>query len=74
LSQLANSIIYVVKADSTPYQLAQNGIKRLRQVNAPLAGVVLNQLDLEKAEKYYGEYATYGSYKGYQYGSGSQKK
>jgi succinoglycan biosynthesis transport protein ExoP len=74
LSQLANSIIYVVKADSTPYQLAQNGIKRLRQVNAPLAGVVLNQLDLEKAEKYYGEYAAYGSYKGYQYGSGPQKK
>jgi len=74
LSQMANAIIYVVKADSTPYQLAQNGIKRLRQVNAPLAGVVLNQLDLEKAEKYYGEYSGYGGYKGYQYGYGPQKK
>lgn len=74
LSQVANSIIYVVKADSTPYQLAQNGIKRLKQVNAPLTGVVLNQLDLEKAEKYYGEYAGYGSYKGYRYGSGPETK
>lgn len=68
LSQVANAMIYVVKADSTPYQLAQNGIKRLRQVNAPLAGVVLNQLDIEKAERYYGEYSGYGGYKGYKYG------
>lgn len=73
LSQVANSVVYVVRADSTPYQLAQNGIKRLRQVNAPLAGVVLNQLDVEKAEKYYGEYSGYGSYKGYQNGYGPQK-
>ena len=68
LSQMASSLIYVVKADSTPYQVALSGIKRLRAVNAPIAGVVLNQLDLEKAEKYYGEFGGYGSYKGYKYG------
>ena len=65
LSQFATSVIYVVKADSTPYQVAQNGIKKLRRVGAPLLGVVLNQLDLEKAEKYYGEYSGYKSYGGY---------
>jgi len=65
LSQFASSVIYVVKADATPYQVAQNGLKKLRRVNAPLLGVVLNQLDLEKAEKYYGEYSGYKSYKGY---------
>jgi succinoglycan biosynthesis transport protein ExoP len=65
LSQFASSVIYVVKADGTPYQVAQNGIKKLRRVNAPILGVVLNQLDLEKAEKYYGEYSGYKSYKGY---------
>jgi polysaccharide biosynthesis transport protein len=65
LSQFASSVIYVVKADSTPYQVAQNGLKKLRRVNAPILGVVLNQLDLEKAEKYYGEYSGYKSYKGY---------
>ena len=65
LAQHASSLIYVVKADATPYQVAQNGIKRLRRMNAPLLGVVLNQLDLEKAEKYYGEYSGYQSYKGY---------
>ena len=71
LSQHASSVIYVVKADATPYQVAQNGLKRLRRVNAPILGVVLNQLDLEKAEKYYGEYSGYRSYKGYKkYGYG----
>jgi capsular exopolysaccharide synthesis family protein len=65
LSQFASSVIYVVKADGTPYQVAQNGLKKLRRVNAPILGVVLNQLDIEKAEKYYGEYSGYKSYKGY---------
>jgi capsular exopolysaccharide synthesis family protein len=65
LSQFASSVIYVVKADSTPYQVAQNGIKKLRRASAPILGVVLNQLDLEKAEKYYGEYSGYKSYSGY---------
>jgi len=65
LSQSANTVIYVVKADSTPYQLARNGIKRLAMANAPLLGVVLNQLDLERAEKYYGEYSGYSRYRGY---------
>jgi len=65
LSQFASSVIYVVKADATPYQVAQNGLKKLRRVNAPILGVVLNQLDLEKAEKYYDEYSGYRSYKGY---------
>ncbi len=65
LSQFANSVVYVVKADSTPYQVAQNGLKKLRRVNAPILGVVLSQLDLERAERYYGEYSGYRSYAGY---------
>ena len=65
LSQFASSVIYVVKADSTPYQVAQNGLKKLRRVNASILGVVLNQLDIERAERYYGEYSGYKSYRGY---------
>jgi succinoglycan biosynthesis transport protein ExoP len=65
LSQFASAVIYVVKADATPYQVAQNGLRKLRRVNAPILGVVLNQLDLERAERYYGEYSGYKSYSGY---------
>jgi len=64
LSQQASGVIYVVKADGTPFQVARNGLRRLARVGAPVLGVVLNQLDLEKAEKYYGEYSGYASYKG----------
>jgi Mrp family chromosome partitioning ATPase len=35
LSQFASSVIYVVKADATPYQVAQNGLKKLRRVKRP---------------------------------------
>ena len=52
--------------------------KRLRIANAPVVGVVLNQLDLDKAERYYGEYGGYGyrgyRKKGYAYGYGPQEK
>ena len=77
LSQVANTVLYVVKADSTPYPMARNCIKRLSMANAPLLGVVLNQLDLERAEKYYGEYSgygRYGKYKGYAYGYGPERE
>jgi len=79
LSQLASSVIYVVKADSTAYQVAQNGIKRLRRANSPILGVVLNQLDLDKAERYYGEHSGYGKYArkygyGYGYGRPAERK
>ncbi|WP_415890403.1 GumC family protein [Neptuniibacter sp. SY11_33] len=60
LSPLVGGMIYVVKADSTTYQQAKAGIKRLKDVNAPLIGVVLNQVNTKKASKYYG--AEYGGY------------
>jgi succinoglycan biosynthesis transport protein ExoP len=65
----------VVKADDTPYQLARNGIKRLKLANANIIGVALNQMDFERADKYYGEYTGYYKY-GYKryYGADAGKK
>ncbi len=78
LSQLADTVLYVVKADSTPYPLARGGLKRLAMGNAPILGVILNHLDLERAEKYYGEYSGYGRYRGtkgyHAYGYGPKQK
>lgn len=59
LSRHANEVIYVVRADDTPYQVARNGIKRLRTSGGHVMGVVLNQMNIEKAERYYGEYGGY---------------
>jgi len=70
LSSHAQSVIYLVKADSTASHVAVAGIKRLLDTNAPLTGVVLSQLDVMKASKfgnyeYYndGYYGAYGATK-----------
>ncbi|MGC2165575.1 MAG: polysaccharide biosynthesis tyrosine autokinase, partial [Gallionella sp.] len=52
ISGYANAVLFVVKADSTPYQLASAVIKRLIKVNAPLLGVVLSQVDPKKSDLY----------------------
>ena len=70
LSTMATSVIYVVKADATPAPLVSKGLERLAEVNAPLAGVVLDQVDVGKANRYgYGEkYGASGYYDYYGYG------
>ncbi|MES2917843.1 MAG: polysaccharide biosynthesis tyrosine autokinase [Pseudomonadota bacterium] len=62
LATHAHTLLYVVRAASTPIPLVQKGIGQLLQNNAPVNGIILNQLDLEKAQKYgygYGSYYTY---------------
>jgi capsular exopolysaccharide synthesis family protein len=68
----ATGVIYVVKADDTPYPLARLGLKKIRLTGTPIIGVVLNQLDFKKADRYYGEYSGYYSY-GYKRYYGSSK-
>ncbi len=65
LASYADAVVYVVKADSTPYTLARNGIQRLQNSNTPIAGVVLNEFDPRKAAKMGGDYYNYGGYYDY---------
>lgn len=71
LAPRVGSMVYVVKADSTPSAQIKAGLRRLNEVKAPLVGVVLNQVNLKKASRYYGE-----GYSGYYdvYGYGSDEK
>ena len=79
LSRLCDAVVFVLKADATPSQLVQLAVKRLRQVDAPFVGAVLNQYDHLKATRYghhpYGKYGDYGyAYQGYtQYGRETDK-
>lgn len=71
LSRIATEVIYVVKADDTPYPLARQGVRKLLRASAPVIGIVLNQLDVVKADRYYGEYSGYGKrYYAKKYGYG----
>jgi succinoglycan biosynthesis transport protein ExoP len=63
ISTLADSVIYVIKSESTSVELAQKGINQLAQNGAPMRGVVLNQVDLVKSpsQNHLGAYEHYGA-------------
>lgn len=65
ISSYATGLIYVTKADATPYRMVQRGMTEIRRGGGRIIGVVLNQLDFEKADRYYGENSGYSAY-GYQ--------
>lgn len=62
LATHAHSLLYVVRAGSTAIPLVQKGVGQLLQNKAPVNGIVLNQFDMERSQKYgygYGHYYTY---------------
>lgn len=65
LSTYADAVLYVVKADDTAAPLAAKGITRLKEVGAPITGVVLNKVDIEKTSRYGDYYAQYYQNYGY---------
>ena len=58
----STGLIFIVKADDTPVPMARRALKRITSANIPIFGVILNQQNFKKAEKYYGEYSGYGKY------------
>jgi len=74
VAQLADAQLYVIRADSTPFQAAEQGIKRLRRVKAPLLGCVLNQVTTGTRGYGYGKYGKLGqNYRYGRYGYGSAR-
>jgi capsular exopolysaccharide synthesis family protein len=64
----ADSLIYVVKSDGSSTPLIKKGLRRLSEANARFAGVVLNQVDVEKVKKQSGYESNYYDNYGYAYG------
>jgi hypothetical protein len=59
----------VIRDDATPYQAAEQGVKLLCRVRAPLLGCVLNQVVSGSGKYGYGKYGKYGRYyRYYRYG------
>jgi capsular exopolysaccharide synthesis family protein len=67
VSKVCDSIVYVVKADSTSNTIINSGLSRFLDIGRRVDGVVLNQVDLKKAnetglfEGFYDQYG-YGTY------------
>ena len=53
LSRLVNGVIFVVRAGDTKRDVAQRAADQLRGAEAPIAGAVLNSVDLQKDNYYY---------------------
>lgn len=66
LSALVEGVIIVVKAGTTPREMAQRTKAHLQSVGAKILGVVVNQIKLQPHDYYY--YSTY--YSRYYYGAG----
>lgn len=59
LSRIVDGTIVVVRAGKTTYEMLQSGLKKLRDVQCPLLGCVLNGQKKSQAGSYYYGYKTY---------------
>ncbi|UAW98036.1 polysaccharide biosynthesis tyrosine autokinase [Halopseudomonas nanhaiensis] len=64
MATYSDSVIYVIKSESTSISMAKKGVGQLLQGGASIVGVVLNQVDVKKAAKK-GEYSGYYDHYGY---------
>lgn len=68
LGKLVDKTIYVVNWDKTPRHVIKSGLKQLRDSHVSLAGIALQQVDLEQYNVYYSgsgyyyHYQKYGQY------------
>ncbi len=67
LGQFADSVLYAVKANSTPAGVAARGIKRMHSAGINIAGVVVSQVNLKKIAAYGGDVDYQGYYDHYGY-------
>lgn len=70
LSTYASGVIYVVKAESTPFPVVQDGIRRVRQANPRIIGGVLNDVPHKKGGKNKFDYYSDSNYGPYGYSKG----
>lgn len=65
ISKLTDAVVYAVRWDDTPRGAVMEGLKELKSIGAPIAGVVLTMINEDKASRY--------SYEGYSYYKGKYK-
>jgi capsular exopolysaccharide synthesis family protein len=74
VAPLVTSTIYVVRATETPVPVIRKGLNRLQRSGATIMGVIVNGLDFEDAQRYYGETVNGGYGNTYYHGYSQQSK
>jgi Mrp family chromosome partitioning ATPase len=67
LASMVDGVVEVVKSHSTARGLLEQSTQHLRDVNAKVIGVILNQVDFKKTGYAYGKYYSYRYYGYYDY-------
>lgn len=67
VARLVDGLVYVVKSHDTSARLAASGLAKLAGVDAPVLGVLLTQVDLDKLAAYGADYEFHGYYDYYDY-------
>ena len=62
LSKLADRVIYVAKSHDTSMRLVSNGLDKLRGIGAPVVGMLLTQVDLQRLRVYGADYEFHSYY------------
>lgn len=52
VSRLVDAVVYMIRWDRTPRDAVEEGLKEMRYVSAPLAGVALTLINEQRAAKY----------------------
>lgn len=56
ISRVVDSVLYIVHGGKTKREQITSGLRLLRQVNAPVAGVIINQSENIDTDKYQNKY------------------
>lgn len=59
LSTIVDGVVMVIRAFKTTFGLSKSGLRNLHDVDAPIAGAVLNAVNLDRHEYYYQRYYYY---------------
>jgi succinoglycan biosynthesis transport protein ExoP len=62
LSRLLTTTLVVIRASKTTYEVINKGLERLKEVKAPVAGLVINDFKLSRGNSYYYHYYHYDYY------------
>lgn len=73
LGKLSDAVVYIIKSHDTSIELVKRGVQRLKQSGAPIAGVLITQVDIDKITSYGGDYYYQGYYDYYGYTEKEEK-
>ncbi|WP_338412948.1 polysaccharide biosynthesis tyrosine autokinase [uncultured Sphaerotilus sp.] len=74
VAPMVTSTIYVVRATETPVPVIRKGLSRLQRSGANIMGVIVNGLNFDDAQRYYGESVNGGYGNTYYHGYSQQSK